>query len=221
MSSIRILSLIAVAGAAAAAWACAPQSGTAATPASSTPSTTTTANPGRLVVISARPSPDTSAGTLIPAGYGSLKQDDISITLQPTGVRVTMIPLDESVIRVLAPDSYRTLRTVADSRRQQIMQRAAVRGVRNPRVWYVAFTGLVPDAQFDPTDVTVTSGGRDYRPFDVIALTPGFGEHRLQPREVQRCLLLFDEQVDISQPVDVAIGAERNTDWSTILQKID
>ena len=54
-----------------------------------------------------RVSSDSTAATAIPAGLGTLKQDDISIVLQPQGVRVTAIPLDENVIRTLAPDSYR------------------------------------------------------------------------------------------------------------------
>lgn len=154
------------------------------------------------------------AATLVPAGYGTLRQDDIAIVLEPDGVRVTAIPLDESVIRVLAPDSYRTLRATLEGKRQQIAQRARMRGVRDPRVWYLRFYGIAPNARFVPTDLTVTSGGRDYRPFDVIPITPGFGEQRLQPRETQSGLLLFDPGVDVEQPLVVSMGADRNTDWS-------
>lgn len=160
---------------------------------------------------------DSMSATLIPAGLGTVRQDSISIVLQPEGVRVTAIPLDESVIRVLASDSYRYLHSTLESKRQQIMQRAAMRGVRDPRVWYVRFYGLAPDARFVPTDLTITSGGRDYRPFDVIPLTPGFGTQRLQPREQQAALLLFEEGLDVSQPLVVAMGSQRNTDWETIL----
>ncbi len=162
-----------------------------------------------------------SSATLVPAGYGTLRQDDIAIVLQPEGVRVTAIPLDEAVIRTLAPDSYRTLRARLDSRRMQIAQRAAMHDVHNPRVWYVVFSGLAADARFVPTDFTVTSGGRDYRPFDVVPLSAGFGEQRVEPRETQSGLLLFDEPVDVSQPVTVTMGIERNTDWENILHRLD
>ena len=169
---------------------------------------------------------DSASAALIPAGYGTLKQDEIAITLQQGGVRITAIPLDETVIRTLAPDSYRTLHTTVENRRQQIMQRATIRGVREPRVWYITFTGLAPDARFIPTDVTVTSGGREFRPIDVIALTPGFSEQRVQPRETQRGLLVFDEALDVTQSITVIVGSERNTDWSndrsdSILSRIE
>jgi hypothetical protein len=162
---------------------------------------------------------DSMSSTLIPAGFGTVRQDSISIALQPEGVRVSAIPLDESVIRVLAPDSYRSLHATLESRRQQIMQRAAMHSVRDPRVWIVRFVGLAPDARFVPTDFTVTSGGREYRPFDIIPLSPGFGSQRLQPREQQSALLLFEEGLDVSQPLVVTMGSQRNTDWETILLK--
>jgi len=176
--------------------------------------------------VPARVSRDSASSTLIPPNLGTLHQEDIAITIQQTAIRITAIPLDESVIRTLAPDSYRTLHATLENRRQQIMQRASVRGIRDPRVWYVTFTGLVPDARFVPTDITVTSGGREFRPVDVVPLTPGFSEQRVQPRETQRGLLLFDEALDVSQPIAVTIGADRNTEWSTdrsdsILSRID
>jgi hypothetical protein len=167
-----------------------------------------------------RTAPDTST-TLIPAGFGTLKQDDIAIVLEPNGVHVTAIPLDEPVIRTLAPDSYRALEARLDSKRTQVAQRAAMHGVRTPRVWYVVFSGLTADARFVPTDITVTSGGRDFRPFDVIPLSAGFGEQRLQPRETQSGLLLFDEAVDVAQPITVTTGTDRNTDWEVILHRLD
>jgi len=162
---------------------------------------------------------DSMSSTLIPPGLGTVRQDSISIVLQPEGVRVSAIPLDESVIRVLAPDSYRSLHATLESKRQQIAQRASMHGVRDPRVWFVRFIGLAPDARFVPTDFTVTSGGREYRPFDVIPLSPGFGTQRLQPREQQTALLLFEEGLDVSQPVVVIMGSQRNSDWETILLK--
>jgi hypothetical protein len=89
-----------------------------------------------------------------------------------------------------------------------------MRGIRDPRVWYLTFYGLSPNARFVPTDLTITSGGRDFRPFDIIPLTDAFGAQRVQPREQQSGLLLFEEGVDATQPLVVAMGGERNTQWS-------
>jgi hypothetical protein len=158
-------------------------------------------------------------------GFGTLRQDDISIVLGGDGYRATALPLDEAVIRLLAPDSYRGLKSLLDSKRQQILQRTSSRGIREPRVWQIRFFGLTPDARFVPTDITVTSGGREYRPIDVVAVSQGFSEQRLQPRETQTGLLVFEEGLDVSQPVVVSMGMSRNTEWDNapgrILTRLD
>ena len=51
-----------------------------------------------------------SSRLLVPTGYGSLKQEDVAIRVARGGLQVQAIPLDESIIRVLSPDSYRALR---------------------------------------------------------------------------------------------------------------
>jgi hypothetical protein len=171
--------------------------------------------------VSARPLADSSAD-MIPAGLGNLKESDISITLQPpTGVRVTIFPLDESVIRTLAPDSYRAMHANVESRALQIRQRASMHGERRPSVWFVRFYGLAPDARYDPTDVTLSVGGRDFRPFDVIPISGDFGTQRLQPRQTQTGLLLFDGAVDVTQPIVVRMGADENASWDSIRRTID
>jgi len=183
------------------------------------------ANPPTTVTPAAAPTRDSTSATLVPAGFGTLRQEDIAIVLETSGVRISAIPLDESVIRTLAPDSYRVLRSYREEHRQRATQRASMHGIREPRIWYVRFDGLAPDAHFVPTDLTVTSGGRDFRPVDVVPLTSGFGEQRLQPRETQRGLLIFDEAVDPSQPLVVSVGIVRNVDWdysgAAILKKLD
>jgi hypothetical protein len=188
-------------------------------PSGTTPASSAAAQTNQPALPAGHVARDSMSSTLIPAGLGTVRQDSISIVLQPEGVRVLAIPLDESVIRVLASDSYRSLHATLESKRQQIMQRAAMHSVREPRVWVVRFIGLTPDARFVPTDFTVTSGGREYRPFDIIPLSPGFGSQRLQPREQQSALLLFEDGLDVSQPLVVTMGSQRNTDWETILLK--
>lgn len=171
------------------------------------------------------PPRDATDAALVPPGLGTLKQEDISIVLEANGVRIAAIPLDESVIRTLAPDSYRSLHSRVEENRRVIAQRASMHAIRDPRVWYVRYDGLMPDARFVPTDLTVTSGGRDFRPVDVVPLTSGFGEERLQPRETQRGLLIFEEGVDVAQPLVVSVGTVRNADWDLgsggILRKLD
>ena len=184
-------------------------SGCAQTPApgSSRPSTT----PATPAIATA----DTTGAALIPAGFGSLRQDAIAITLSLPDMLVRLTPLDESVIRTLSSDSYRALHELADSRRPAITRLAAQHGLLRGSLWTVSFYGLTRDARFSPLDVTITSAGRDYRPVEVIPISSGFGEQRLQPRETQSALYLFEDALDVNQPLVVSLGSTKSTTWST------
>ena len=164
---------------------------------------------------------DSLALNLIPAGYGSLRQDDIAIRVQLPGYLVKAIPLDESVIRVLSPDSYRALRDLLQSRRTRIDAIAARTGGRQPVVLYVSFYGLEPDARFSPEEVVIRSSGRDYRPAEILPLSSGFGEQRLRQRETQTALYVFDEAVNIGQPLTLTVEGVENTSWGATLRTIE
>lgn len=183
--------------------------GVAPPPSGETPPPIT--NPGR----------DTAGPGLVPAGFGSLKQDDISIRFQLGGLLVRATPLDESVIRVLAPDSYRSLRDRRESERDRIASLAARYGVRGFSIWSISFYGTEPDVRFNPMDVVVSSVGRDFRPIELIPLTTGFGEHRLDQRDTQSALYLFDEAVDVNQPLTIMVETVRSSGWQEALRLIE
>lgn len=163
-----------------------------------------------------------SVGTgLVPAGFGSLKQDDISIRLQLRGLLVRATPLDESVIRLLASDSYRSLRDRRESERARIASLAARSGVRGFSIWSISYYGMEPDVRFSPSEVIISSVGRDFRPIEIIPLTTGFGQQRLDQRDTQTALYLFDEAVDVNQPLTMTVEATRSAGWQETLQVIE
>ena len=164
---------------------------------------------------------DTTGSGVVPAGYGTLRQEELAIRLQVQDIVIQLVPLDESVIRMLSPDSYRALRQLAESRSAEIDRLATMHGARERRLWYVTFFGLAPDARFTPTDLTITSAGREFRPLEIIPLRAGFGEQRLQPRESQSALYLFDDGLDVSQSLTVISGSQRNESWSETLRTIE
>lgn len=164
---------------------------------------------------------DTSR-TLVPAGYGSLRQEDISIRLQLLGLQVQAIPLDETVIRLLSPDSYRALREIVNSKQAEldaIARRGLLRGMS---LWYVRFYGTEQgETPFSPLEFIVTSVGRDFRPIEVLPITSGFGRQRLRQRENQYALYVFDAQVDVNQPLAVQFETARSADWTLVLSRIE
>lgn len=161
--------------------------------------------------------------TLVPAGFGTLRQDDIAIRLTlPGGLQVRAAPLDESFIRLLSPDSYRALREVVNSKQEELAQ--LQQRVRMPSysLWIVNFFAQEQgETRFSPMEIVIRNVGRDFRPLDVLPMTPGFGEYRLRQRETQSALLVFDGQVDPNQPLTMVIESEQSTGWQAVLQRVE
>lgn len=164
---------------------------------------------------------DTIPG-LVPAGYGTLRQEDIALRLSRFSLLVRAMPLDESIIRLLSPDSYAALAGLRESRREAITVAARRAGVRSASVWYVQFFAVERgETRYSPREFIITNVGRDFRPLEVIPLTPGFGEQRLRQNERRDALYVFDGQLDPQQPLTVMYETARNDEWATLLQRIE
>jgi hypothetical protein len=166
-------------------------------------------------------SDDTIGRANIPVGYGTLRQDDIAIRIELQGLIVRAIPLDENLIRLLTPDSYRALRDLQESNKQAIAAVTRRTGGRAPDLWYVSFFGVEPDVHFSPMELVITSSGRDFRALEVLPLSSGFGEQRLKQRETQSAIYLFEDAIDLDQPMTVTFQNVRNEDWEQILTRVE
>ena len=159
---------------------------------------------------------------LVPAGYGSLRQEEIGIRLTVQRLQVRALPLDETVIRLLSPDSYRAMHELVASQRPAIEVASRRTGLRNVSLWYVEFFGLEQgETRFSPMEFIVSSVGREFRPLDIMPLTTGFGQQRLAQRERQSALYVFDPQIDVNQPLTVRYETATSSDWTVSLSKIE
>ncbi len=167
---------------------------------------------------------DTLDPNFVPAGFGSLKQDDIALKVAPSsGLQVKAIPLDERIIRLLSPDSYRALRDVVASKQQAVLAVKERNRLPSYSLWYVSFFALEQgETRFSPQEFIISNTGRDFRPLDVLPLSAGFGQYRLRQREVQWALFVFDGQIDLNQPTTAMMeGTPSVTDWGRVLQAIE
>lgn len=163
-----------------------------------------------------------SARFMVPPGYGTLHQEDIALRMQVLGLQVRAIPLDETIIRLLSPDSYRTLRGLATSQEDALAAISERTSLHQLSLWYVSFTGLEQgETPFSPQELRITSVGRDFHPLDVLPITTGFGQHRLRQRETQSALYVFDPQVDVNQPLTMQFQTSLSTDWGVILSRVE
>jgi len=164
---------------------------------------------------------DPTAAGLPPAGYGTLRQEDVAVRLRTGTFLLRVLPLDERVTRLLAPDSYASLHRLQESMAESVREAAARAGVHQPALMYVTFFGLQDRARFVPEDVTITSRNRFFRPAAILPITPRWSEQQLSQRETASAIYLYEEGIALFDPFTVSYGGATSTDWERTLPTLD
>ena len=87
-----------------------------------------------IAPVTERPGTAAPVSTMPPSGYGSLLQSEVSLSLGSRDLEIMVTPLDESVIRVTAPDTEERLRGIAAANRSALPDSA--------RLFLVSFFNL-------------------------------------------------------------------------------
>ncbi|HLQ59958.1 MAG TPA: hypothetical protein VK113_10610 [Gemmatimonadales bacterium] len=157
----------------------------------------------------------------VPARYGTLRRDDIVVRLATGTIEVQVLPLDEQVIRLLAPDTYRSLTQLEQSRAAEITEAAARGGTENPTLVMVTFLGVVPQARFNPEDMTITSRGRLFRPIGIVPLSPTWSSFQLDARQQAAAIYLFEPGISVREQLTVSYQGQSSDAWSHSLRLLD
>jgi len=157
----------------------------------------------------------------VPAGYGSLRRDDIAIRLRTAQVEIQLLPLDEHIIRLLAPDTYGSLAALVRSLRGDLTDAARRAGVLRPTLFMVTFFGLVPQARFTPEDVNITSRGRLFRPVGIVPLSPLWAGNQIEARQQAMALYLFEEGIGLAEHLTVSYEGMSNDSWSRAVSLLE
>ncbi len=158
---------------------------------------------------------------LPPAGYGTLRQDDVSVTLQVGSVSIQVLPLDEWVIRLLAPDTYRSLHSLQNAVADSVTGVARRYGLGQPRLFFVTFFGLQESARFEPEILTITSQNRFFRPVEIIPRSSLWTRRQLNQRETASAVYIFAEGIQLREPFSVSYAGRSNDRWEQILRALD
>ena len=153
-------------------------------------------------------------GDTIPTGYGTLRRDDVSVRFRTQQVEVQLVPLHEQVIRLLAPDTYKSYHSLLQARKRELLDAAARANVQQPQIMMVTFLGVVGAARFAPDDLTITSRGRLYRPVGIVPLSPRWSNYQLEAREQAAALYLYEEGVGLDEPFTVTYLGVANESWA-------
>ena len=170
---------------------------------------------------SANPPIRLSAQDSIPVGFGTLRRDDIAVRLSTGQVEVQVLPLDEQVIRLLAPDTYQSLRSLLQSRQTDLAEAAQRAGLDAPALIMVSFFGLVPQARFTPDDITVSSRGRQFRPAGIVPISANWGSYQLDARQQAVAIYLFEPGIGFREQLTVTYQSRSSDAWSRALQTLE
>jgi hypothetical protein len=165
--------------------------------------------------------PLASSSDTVPAGFGSLRRDDLVMRFATDQLQLQILPLDERVIRLLAPDTYRSLEGLLDSRRQDIADAARRAGLTNPTLVMVTFFGQVSGARFSPEDVQLQSRGRLFRPVDIVPLSPTWSTLQLDQRQQAVAIYLFDRGVSWLEELSASYQNAPAGNWTRALQVLE
>jgi hypothetical protein len=162
-----------------------------------------------------------SAQDTLPTGFGSLKRDDIVVTFSTGALQIQFLPLDEQVIRLLAPDTYASLTQLIKQKSAEITDQATRAGVTNPSLVMVTFFAVVPQARFTPEDINVTSRGRLFRPVGIVPLSPTWGAQQLDARQQSAAIYIFESGIAFQETLAVSYETMTNDSWGRTLQRLN
>jgi len=149
----------------------------------------------------------------LPSGYGTLRQEDVSIALVSGDLQMLVTPLHRSVTRVTAPDTERRLEALVDAH-------AAVGDQDGAGLFLVSFFSNRPDTGFDPEEVHLISQGFRLRPESISPLTPTWGQQRVDQREQAMAVYRYAGRVELESDLVLAYRFTQTAQWSEILSRI-
>ncbi len=154
-------------------------------------------------------------------GYGSLTQDDLALRVRTPDLDVRFVPLDARVTRLLARDSWESLRSLVRSRRAAIDSVANASGVSRPGLALVTFFGQRSNARFDPQTLTLLVRNREFRPLGIVPFSGRFTSQQLDVREQVSAIFLFEEDLPVNDSFSILYAGQTSDDWQVKQRSLD
>ena len=157
----------------------------------------------------------------LPIGFGTLQRADVVIQFSTGPLQIQILPLDESVTRLLAPDTYSSLAQLIRQRQPDIDDQAQRATVQHPALVMVTFFGLVSQTRFVPEDINLISRGRIFRPIGFVPLSPQWGGQQLDARQQATAIYLFEDGIAWGEDLTASYEGMTNDSWSKTVQKLN
>ena len=147
-----------------------------------------------------------------PTGHGSLLQTEVSMSLVSRDLQILVTPLEESVIRVTAPDTENRLRGIAASHRASLPQ--------GGQLFLDSFYTNQADVAVVPEEIQIIARELRVLPTGIAPVTPGWGQRRVLQRQTELAVYAFPSDVNLESELVLVYGFERTNSWSNVLTRI-
>jgi hypothetical protein len=159
---------------------------------------------------------------MLPAGYGTLSIDDITVTLSTDVLDIRIVPLDERVLRLAKPVADSAMDQLVDQFKARIQEVCTRSGISTPGLALVTFYSRQPATRFEPQDFSILAPGREFRPVAVLPYTPNFNNGQLDLRQRASAIYIFEEPLPVETNFGVRYGVNTASDaWAGIRLKLD
>jgi hypothetical protein len=159
---------------------------------------------------------DGAIARTLPVGYGTLRQEDFTVSIRAGDLLVRLTPLDEAITLLAAPDTHARLRALREGRLEE-----APRHGRAPELFLVSFFSYQPDVPFQPEDVQLLHQSRLLRPTAILPITMGWGRQRLERHDTQMAVYVFDGPIVYEQAVTARYGSIESDEWRVIMMRLE
>ena len=155
---------------------------------------------------------------LVPAGFGTLLQDEVSLSLRSQDLLIKATPLAEEVTRLTAPDTHARLSALAAAHRETLEFQTRS---TDPVLFLVSVFSYQPDVTYQPEDINIVNQGIRERPLAIQAITPGWGVQRLDQQETQMAIYAFSPFINLDLDLEIEYRDARNAGWQRILTVLE
>jgi hypothetical protein len=121
----------------------------------------------------------------------------------------------------MAPDTYRSLQQLRQTRAADIEQAATRQGVRQPTPFLVTFFGRERGARFTPEALTISGQNRFFRPAAIIPLSSQWSSLELNQRETVNAIYLYEDGILLLEPFTVTYDGTSSEGWGQTLRVLE
>ena len=157
----------------------------------------------------------------IPPKLGTLNTETVTLRLRSTSLEISFIPLNEQLIRLLAPNSYASYHSLLEGLRARIDSVAVQNGIQEPGVALVNFHALAPSTRFDPQLLTLTVHGQSFHPVGVVPMSGTFANQQLDTGGATSALFIFSRALPVTESFTVTYREGVSDDWERRLSQLN